>query len=480
MADERTLVADIKSYIDGLDNGFKAEVEEHPEGSITRVDLVVRYNNEILFNGEFKRPYTIEGKNPRSADLVDDAYLKSSKLSPPSRFFITSNFNETVIWDNKEQDRPLMSRDIEDIKLNTQVRSDEDFKKEEIKSVIKETFQVITKRILEFYQGIKQTQYKPLDESFIIGLNSHLNSAVDIAFKYVKEPILKKWWKEQQYEPVENFGENEKRRISRFSLYVLANKIVFYYVLRRSFKELDEITVENLNEIDKIKTAIFSSFEKAKKISGDYETVFEETSADSIPFSSEEMAYYIKNLIKFLKLYNFSTLSQDVLGNIYDTLISPGERRANGQYFTPLPVVDLINAMTIRKPDDTVLDPACGSGTFLTRAFDLKVNLIGKDNKKIREKVVSELFGVDIASYPAHLATIAIASKLSVQNPRIYPNIIKSDFLDIKPNVEQRMFMMQEHRVKTLSNKKIRITLKQLDAVVSNLPYIIPEISVKI
>ncbi len=472
MADERTLVADIKSYIDELDNGFKAEVEEHPEGSITRVDLVVRHNGQILFNGEFKRPYTIEGKNPRSADLVDDAYLKSSKLSPPSRFFITSNFNETVIWDNKEQDRPLMSRDIEDIKLKTQVRSDEDFKKEEIKSIIKETFQAVTKRILEFYQGIKQTQYKPLDESFIMGLNSHLNSAVDIAFKYVKEPILKKWWKEQQYEPVENFGENEKRRISRFSLYVLANKIVFYYVLRRSFKELDEITVENLNEIDKIKTTIFSAFEKAKKISGDYETVFEETSADSIPFSSEEMAYYIKNLIKFLKLYNFSTLSQDVLGNIYDTLISPGERRANGQYFTPLPVVDLINAMTIRKPDDTVLDPACGSGTFLTRAFDLKVNLIGKDNKKIREKIVSELFGVDIASYPAHLATIAIASKLSVQNPRIYPKIIRSDFLDIKPNIEQRMFMMQEHRVKTLSNKKITITLKQLDAVVSNLPYI--------
>ena len=189
MADERTLVADIKSYIDELDSGFKAEVEEHPEGSITRVDLIVRYNNQILFNGEFKRPYTIEGKNPRSADLVDDAYLKSSKLSTPSRFFITSNFNETVIWDNKENDRPLMSRDIDEIKLPIQVRSDEDFKKDSIKSSIKETFQLITKRILEFYQGIKQTKYKPLDESFIIGLNSHLNSAVDIAFKYVKEPV---------------------------------------------------------------------------------------------------------------------------------------------------------------------------------------------------------------------------------------------------------------------------------------------------
>ncbi|MGC8622056.1 MAG: HsdM family class I SAM-dependent methyltransferase, partial [Caldisphaera sp.] len=224
--------------------------------------------------------------------------------------------------------------------------------------------------------------------------------------------------------------------------------------------------------INEIKESIFSAFENAKRLSGDYETVFEKSDADLIPFSSEDMAYHIRNLIKFFKLYNFSTLSQDILGNIYDTLISTDERRANGQYFTPIPVVDLINALTIKKPDANVLDPACGSGTFLTRAFDLKLNLLGKDNKKTREKIISELFGVDIASYPAHLATIALASKLSVQNPRVYPNIIRSDFLDVKPNIEQPMFMMHEHRVKTLSGKKVTIKLKQLDAIVSNLPYI--------
>ena len=37
MADERTLVADVKSYIDELDNGFKAEVEEHPQGLFHQV-----------------------------------------------------------------------------------------------------------------------------------------------------------------------------------------------------------------------------------------------------------------------------------------------------------------------------------------------------------------------------------------------------------------------------------------------------------
>lgn len=472
MADERTLVADIKSYIDELDNGFKAEVEEHPEGSITRTDLIVRYKGKILFNGEFKRPSNIEGKNPRFADLVEDAFLKSQKLSEPSRFFITSNFNETVVWDNRENSRPLMSRDILDEKLNVQVKSDNDFSKEEVKNSLKEFFQSLTKTILDIYKGIKELQYKRLDESFITGLNSHLNAAVDDAFRYVNEPVLKKWWEDQGYEPVEKFGEDEKRRITRFSLYVLANKIVFYYVLSRSFNELKEINLGKVDSIKDIKSKILKAFEHAKKVSGDYETVFENSDADSIPFSNSDMAYHISNLIKFFKLYDFSTMSQDVLGNIYDTLISPNERHANGQYFTSIPVVDLINALTIKKADALVLDPACGSGTFLTRAFDLKLELSDKDNKKIRENCVSQIFGVDIAAYPAHLATIALASKLSVQNPRVYPNIIRSDFLDIKPDTEQKVFLMQEHRAKTLAGRSIIIKVKPLDAVVSNLPYI--------
>ncbi len=40
MADERTLVADIKSYIDELDSGFKAEVEENPIEEKTNNGLI--------------------------------------------------------------------------------------------------------------------------------------------------------------------------------------------------------------------------------------------------------------------------------------------------------------------------------------------------------------------------------------------------------------------------------------------------------
>ena len=168
MADERTEVAEIKSYIDELGNGFKADVEEHPAGSSKRTDLIVRYNNEILFNGEFKRPQTIEGKNPRSSELVDDAFLKSQKLLPPSRFFITSNFNETIIWDNKESDRPLLSRDIQVCTLTPLIKQDTDFTNDDIKEALKYKFQNLAKTILDLKNGKMKSEYRKLDESFII------------------------------------------------------------------------------------------------------------------------------------------------------------------------------------------------------------------------------------------------------------------------------------------------------------------------
>jgi hypothetical protein len=471
MADERTLVADIKSYIDGLP-GFSSEVEEHVTAGLKRSDLLVRYNGKLLFNGEFKRPTVIEGRNPRAADLVDDAYLKSQKLSSPTRFFITSNFNETVIWDNRDTQRPLMSRDISTIELPIKIKEDNDFNRNDIKEAIKKIFQELTRKILDYYENKITAEYLPLGDSFIAGLNSHLNAAVDMAYKYVKDSVLKKWWAEQQYEPVSKFTEVEKRRISRFSLYVLSNKILFYYVLRRSFKELSEINIdENEEDILVISKIINGRFDEAKKVSGDYETVFEDSEVDKIPFSSNELSHDIKSLVLFFKLYNFSNLSQDILGNIYDTLISPKERHQNGQYFTPIPVVDLINAFTIRNADAIVMDPACGSGTFLTKAFDFKSYLAQKDDKKTREKFVKEIFGVDIASYPVHLATVALASKMTLANPKVYPQIVKSDFLDIEPN-KQNVLSLHEHTIKGLNKKTVNVKIKEVDAVVGNLPYI--------
>jgi len=468
MVDERTIVSRIASVIKTIPD-FDSDVEEHIIKGIKRLDLIVRYKGKTLFNGEFKRPTVLEGKNPRNSILVDDAHTKSNNLSPPARFFITSNFNETIIWDNRETTRPLMERDISDETLPKLIKRDEEFEFPEFKTLLEGKFKEITLKILDLERNKVVIHYKPLGESFVEGLNAHLKVATEAALPHVPIIILRKWWKEQNYEPRTEFGDEEKERISKFSLYVLANKLVFYYVLRRTFTQLPEIDVSNITTITQLKKLIETSFEQAQEASNDFETVFEKSDADNIPFLNEDLLHPVLSLIKFLQFYNFSGLSQDILGNIYDRLISPSERHENGQYYTPIPVVDLINALTIKEPDARVLDPACGSGTFLTRAFDLKLKLKKNDNKEIREKMLEEIFGVDIASYPAHLATVALSSKLMFSNPDIYPRIVRQDFLDVK---FKEIVPMYRTRSKTLKGREQVVNFKPIDAVVSNLPYI--------
>jgi hypothetical protein len=476
MADERTLVADIKSYIDKIP-GFSAEVELHT--GIKRMDLLVKYNNTALFNAEFKKPTTWEGKTARNSKLVDDAFHKANEGPQTKKYFLTSNFNEYIVWDNTKTDLPLPSRDIYMVKLNNIIKEESDLEREEVKKEIEEKIKEICNFILQVYTGQIKAVLRPLGESFIIGLNDHLNMVTSIIAKFIPNNIISKWWKEQGYEPKIKFDSRDKERMARYVLYVLSNKIFFYYYLKRTFKNMRELNFKDVKGIKEFKESLEKAFQEAKGISGDYETVFESSEADQILFLDEEELEPELILINFLAGYDFSSLPQDLLGNIYDRLINPEERHANGQYYTPIPVVDLINALTITKKDAKIMDPACGSGTFLTRAFDLKLMMYGQDSDDIddiKENIIKDLFGCDIAPYPTHLATMALASKLVKYNPNVYPNIIRSDFMDLRPeNLKPRFRIeLQGKNIVTtdLSGKENIVSFTPIDAFVSNLPYV--------
>ena len=55
----------------------------------------------------------------------------------------------------------------------------------------------------------------------------------------------------------------------------------------------------------------------------------------------------------------------DVLGFIYQSLITEGERNITGQYYTNKRVVKYIVGDKVLSDNETFLDPCCGSGAFL-------------------------------------------------------------------------------------------------------------------
>lgn len=112
---------------------------------------------------------------------------------------------------------------------------------------------------------------------------------------------------------------------------------------------------------------------------------------------------------------------EDVFRRLYEVLVEPETRRRIGEYYTPLWIVDRILSEFDLK-NRLILDPFCGSGTFLVRAFYEKVNS-GEEPKM----AYTELVGIDvnplavaIARAELIIAFLNVTGKTPEEPPHIY------------------------------------------------------------
>ena len=130
------------------------------------------------------------------------------------------------------------------------------------------------------------------------------------------------------------------------------------------------------------------------------------------------------NVSKVIKEYNCKRLldiqipqdiwntEDDLLGFVYQSLISEGDRNATGQYYTNKAVVhNMLNGLTINA-SETLYDPCCGSGAFL-----LGVNTEHPEN----------LYGTDINPIAVLIAKVNLLTKF--KDKVFIPNIRCADFL---------------------------------------------------
>jgi len=90
-------------------------------------------------------------------------------------------------------------------------------------------------------------------------------------------------------------------------------------------------------------------------------------------FDKEERVYLddksIKYVIEKLQNYAFVETERDVISEAFQAFWGPGLRGEKGQFFTPRNVVRMCVDMLNPKPEEKVIDPACGSGGFLVDAL---------------------------------------------------------------------------------------------------------------
>ena len=142
-----------------------------------------------------------------------------------------------------------------------------------------------------------------------------------------------------------------------------------------------------------------------------------------------------KILVEVIKLFEPYRIvypsKHQFLGDLFEQLLNQGFKQNEGQFFTPIPITRFIweslpleNLESLSKTNSypKIIDPACGSGHFLTEGIEL-INSIkaSTDNSWVREKI----FGIE-KDY-----RLARVSKISLfMNGAGEGNIIFGDGLD--------------------------------------------------
>ncbi|MBP7497362.1 MAG: SAM-dependent DNA methyltransferase [Bacteroidales bacterium] len=167
-------------------------------------------------------------------------------------------------------------------------------------------------------------------------------------------------------------------------------------------------------------------------------------------FVDNDFFYWIKNEKSFKALkkvfriisqeistYDFQDVEEDILKGVYQELIDLDTRHSLGEYYTPDWLCERIVKEFSFKQTDKILDPSCGSGSFL-RAV---IHRIKKQHSNISVEQLNEnIFGIDIHPLSVQIAKttmlLALGKEILESKKPIHINIILANTLLAPEGVE--------------------------------------------
>ena len=129
----------------------------------------------------------------------------------------------------------------------------------------------------------------------------------------------------------------------------------------------------------------------------------------------------LKALARRVAKFDWRNPPNDIAAILYETVIPPEERRQLGEYYTPGWLARAIVQELVTDPmDQYVLDPACGSGTFIAEAVTHLLDAANKtslDAKEVLDWLRFSVTGIDVHPVAVHLARAAwvLAAQPAIQ-----------------------------------------------------------------
>ncbi|MFA7421062.1 MAG: N-6 DNA methylase [Melioribacteraceae bacterium] len=165
--------------------------------------------------------------------------------------------------------------------------------------------------------------------------------------------------------------------------------------------------------------------------------------------------------------FNFHEVDEDILKGVYQELIDLDTRHALGEYYTPDWLCQRVLQEFDLKEGKRVLDPACGSGSFLIAA----VHRFRELNPKISvEEINASIYGIDIHPLSVQIAktNMLLALGKDVVNARtpVHINVILANTLLAPDGVDDlfgNQFKMQIDKDTLELSSKILNDVKVFD-----------------
>lgn len=159
----------------------------------------------------------------------------------------------------------------------------------------------------------------------------------------------------------------------------------------------------------------------------------------------------------------------DVLDSFFEFMVSRAAKGSKGQYFTPRYVIDFCVRMLRPTSQESVLDPACGSGGFLFHTLDFvrrNENLVGTS---LQDYCARNLWGFDIDARAIRVAkALMILAGDGRSNLIRLNSLLRNDMVDLLSQTDQEDLgkLTVEDVVRSKTRKH-----KGFDVILTNPPF---------
>ena len=452
------LITDINIFLTSLTLLIKragGESSVSSNGSTLFPDLLL-YGDEgrtqILQGWELKLP------NIPITDeaLISNAEQKARMLGLNS--FVLWNFSAGCLYIRNDEDRFVLAKSWSDKTNHILTRQDVDTYRDDWFNVIKEMIIEINEFIIDG---------KILSSRIEIVVSQNLMASVlsenkSIVADFIKEEAIRNtvmqswlnvWWEEVKSEYVAD-EKNVYYAYAKVLLLNWVNRIIFAHLIKKY--HIPARKVSEINETTPILVAV-RVFEEITNACDFYNIFAPVDYLDCLPNSSW---LYLTELNNFLEDNAIESVSQESFQTILETTVQTLKREIRGQFTTPPVLADILSKITVRNWHSNCLEPCCGTGTIAKSIIKNKMALLST------EEAYRTTWASDKFTFPLQIANIGLVDSATMNIPCQLFN----------KNVFDLYHGMPIDITNPVDGTTISLQLPQIDAIMSNLPFIAFEV----